>query len=1182
MDAQSIEQEIGFYGGIDTDTEDRLLQAGDYRYALNCLNGNNKKDSFGAVENLKGDTLVSINLPAGTNRCIGACKDVRQNSVIYAVYNSNGNHSILRYFVNTNTIQRIISPVNTVRFMSSRFLNFQNDVRYRIWHMDIIFTNGQEILKWTDGYDNAIDIPYDPTVALPNQQTRHYNPPRSLNITLATNFTNNSILPRYGNDFGVDNQFVQNQFTDAIKAPPLTPPTIVFDSDITRNTNYFRGDRLVQIRYRYIYYDGEQSVWSPISKVGLPDGDENASGVITQNSYVNNLLKITYNTGHSTVYQVQLAVRFGNTSDWKLFDTIEKYRDRQGYPLNSILTSYTDVVYNYYNDRVLQAIAPDEASKLFDVLPIVAGAQSYLSNNIIAYGDILEGYDNVSMDVGLSYEYAARTLYPRQPASAYPQFFLNVIQLRSISATRFILYIPNNISVNKGAILKAQVGIGGNKLISYVVTEQDIAGYSAVFIANIQNWLTTQVPATIVSTVPNVVVGANLYTEITFDIPAGTVFTFFRVNNAIDKFPSFKTGAYHKFGVVYYDQDLRSGGVNTNDNMVIYIPFETEFAPLQGTMHGLKQWQIQVQIRNLAPRWAKYYQIVYGKSNLKKYVQTIIDGTGTSGDKSTVNIDPLLVKFQEDNKPTPINYTFENGDRIRFMTNTVGATLTSYIDTRIQALSTTAPFNLTIDNLDFGSLGIGSSSLVELYAVDKEIDTEVYWEIGEVYPVIYDQTLDVCYHGGGLTNQDPANPSGTPATTILTKGDTYVKPRLYFDGATAAYTPVESEDFSDFYESSDFDYGRVNANINNVLQKRLYTGIRWGGSLFENTNKNDLSSFNGNDYLSVKNAAGRITKLVQVGEVLKVIQEKDSGSLYVGLTVLQSPGGGGNVSAIDTKLGAYYPSRANYGTIFPGSVALNDRHLYFFDPYNGVFIRDAPNGQEPISDYKFVKGARDLGEILSKSPQKELFDVISYFDNQKGTYEFTVDNFGGADNVQSQTIAFHENTNRWKTYWSYIPEMYGGFGQAVLHFKNGQAWLQQSNPIYSNFFGVQYLQQIKFIYNQVPLKVKMYENISVRSTKKWRAAGANGEYYIEVPAWDLYPNGMKSRLLENKFVLSQSGWNAHFIQNALTPNFASEELALMNGDALSGYVLIITLENGHTEYCKLFFVKVFATTSETS
>ena len=97
-----------FTGGLDRDSDERIVQNGDYRYALNIRNTSSDGDEVGTVQNVQGNLLVSYSLPAGLNKVIGSCHHNADNTVYYFVWNNNGSHSILEYNSMNHNITQVL------------------------------------------------------------------------------------------------------------------------------------------------------------------------------------------------------------------------------------------------------------------------------------------------------------------------------------------------------------------------------------------------------------------------------------------------------------------------------------------------------------------------------------------------------------------------------------------------------------------------------------------------------------------------------------------------------------------------------------------------------------------------------------------------------------------------------------------------------------------------------------------------------------------------------------------------------------------------------------------------------------------------------------------------------------------------------------------------------------------
>lgn len=344
--------------GMDTDTEPRFTSSGTYRYALNCRVGSTSDGNIGAVENVKGNTLVSIDLPSGTNKVIGSVEDRPTNSCFYLLYNSNSDHGIYRYFSDTNTIEKIFEWSG---------LNFHEN--------EIIGGIGFEnnTLFWA-GPDN---------------------PPRALDINNIANFD-----PVY-----------TEEYISLIKRPPNLPPTIgTVGIDATRGVNYIQ-DKQFQFRTQFIFMDNSVSTLSPISEVGYGNPTyssdlQNKIPVIYSNlrsgptyfnynvgsynefpstdNYINVILNINdllSSEFGKMVKKVNVMYREGNTGKFGTFKTLTRAE---------ALALINDTVI-FYNDTAVNIVSDKDDAKLFDSVPLKSSSLALMKNRVFL-GDNTEGY----------------------------------------------------------------------------------------------------------------------------------------------------------------------------------------------------------------------------------------------------------------------------------------------------------------------------------------------------------------------------------------------------------------------------------------------------------------------------------------------------------------------------------------------------------------------------------------------------------------------------------------------------------------------------------------------------------------------------------------------------------------------------------------------------------------------
>lgn len=323
--------------------------------------GRNIRFTGGAVgltaENVKGTVLVNNgDLPNGTNECIGAFFDSVKQRIIWFNWNQYGNNGIYSYSVQTGSVTQIFRcGVNS----ATDILNFSLD--YPVHSAAIVYrtTGDGDLLYWTDGY----------------------NRPKYINLdTVAT------LSP-----FTAD-------MLNAAKNAPLSPPTFpvvantngVFGyySDATVNSNLVKNKQF-RFAYRWVYENGEKSTFSPTSIVPLPYVNNPELQV---NETTNNYIKvIVYSpetddfTGIELFGQEWNGTAFG---DFFLIDSL----DKDDY---NILpdSSYT---YNFYNNGSYVFIDPQESDLYFSWLPDKANTLELLNGNVLVYGGITDGYNQLT------------------------------------------------------------------------------------------------------------------------------------------------------------------------------------------------------------------------------------------------------------------------------------------------------------------------------------------------------------------------------------------------------------------------------------------------------------------------------------------------------------------------------------------------------------------------------------------------------------------------------------------------------------------------------------------------------------------------------------------------------------------------------------------------------------------
>jgi hypothetical protein len=1137
--------------GLDWDTDPSLIGVGNSRYRLCCRSGRT-----GVVENFKGNTLCQIpgGLPPGENIVIGSCASPKEDFIIWCVYNSTGIDLILKYVLSTNTVHFVITDPGILNF----------DPEYRIYNARIV---GNEFIYTT-----------------PN------NEPRSFDINKAQAYTEGT-----GGDAYI---VLDEQVISAIKYPSLKAPEVQYITDVDVTINNLRGS-LWQFAYRWVYDDNGKSVASPVSKVPLPLADELADGSYFDNPQVNNAIDITFETGHYIVEKIEIIARDSNISDWVIVDVLDKEE--------LSIPSFGSYTYRFYNNTARIFVDNSDVNRLFDQIPSRAKHQEVINGEYLLYANYLDGRDNIEVDTQMFMQVAMKDFNATSiviPQQIFPGFPPD-------SAVFFQLPYPVTGVISANIFIKDSVtGVWpswfndttGTSLYvaKYVIkptdTKLDISnGIAAAINKKIDDVFGAVKTAALAITPLSGAISYSTLVDVPFmytmfdrvsDLKRFYVTELILTNyNTIPKFKSWKQGSHVQFGYVYSDEQGRLGNVNTNDSMKLYAPYWSEVNVGGGPGGLFPRHYVAYFINHQPPEWAHKCHIVCTR-NLSQlfHLQVMVpkaslkpnDPVGSSTNQHVIEINTTINTVADIVLNSVVStYAYQPGDRLRIMYKLGSFSGSNYqvlpalLDVEIIGQDeTTGDIYIPAIDLDTYNLTPGSFSydafLLEVYTPRKEVvEAEAYYEIAE--------SIDI-------TNPGTPARAHSPNNGIIDSGNTYVKLRVNTNGTLY---PCESQLFSDYYESNDFDYGRSNVQNKDAKEKWLVGYYRVGGRKVLETKLNKMFTFKGEMFDSVGERYGEIVGVRQVGDTIKIYQENKLTSQYIFRTSFVDTRGQNTVQKSDNLFGTKMPSAYDYGCQDPGSIVVNDRYVYFLDAQKGVYCRDAANGIVPVSRYRMSKFWKEKCDILRKNRGK--YYISSAYDSAYEELNVSVvslaDPETGEDYIESFTILFHEESNRWKTFLPYVPQHTDSLGDILVVFNQGDIYLQDTNDDRNNFFGVSYPMILDVFGNIHPKQVKIHDAIAVHSNKAF-AAPDKGDIYV-YPT-ESYPDGMESRLHANKFELLEGVYYASLLNDMNDPAFVDPVDALLNGRPLRGECVQIRLTNQDTTHVRLKFVTIKHTISEHS
>jgi len=397
---------------------------------------------------------------------------------------------------------------------------------------------------------------------------------------------------------------ITNQILDQIKYPPASPYAF-YKNDNNINTNFLQGN-LYQFRVKYTYDDNEQSIWSDISNIPLPQNTETGVGIFTVDKTIDNTIEVQFNTGSSIIKRIELAVRINNIGLWM----IEKIFDKYNTDGDRISGFEDNITYNYdfQNNNFQTPLDQADTERLYDSVPQISNHITIIEKNRLLFANYIDGYDSVDINMRLSCRYNQIDFvgYNNNFTIPYDSQFGLLVYTGAWNENKKIWYNKFlgsfESSFRPGCVCYLQLYNENDDEIPvsmYISPTETYSDFLVRLVAKInmlpaydQTVYTPILPAGI-SGEPMVLVSfraMKISNDIMIDCrssleptkmpPAilhysifGRIYSFSGI-----RVPCFKTGAWHYFGITYFDRGDRSGGVNVCDGSTIYIPHPTELA----------------------------------------------------------------------------------------------------------------------------------------------------------------------------------------------------------------------------------------------------------------------------------------------------------------------------------------------------------------------------------------------------------------------------------------------------------------------------------------------------------------------------------------------------------------------------------------------------------------------------
>ena len=1078
------------------------------------------------VENVKGNQyVINSDLPAGTNECIGAFFDGVKQRIIWFNYNSNGDNGIYAYYIQTE----VVTPVFICGTDSATdILTFSLD--YPVHSAAIVYRSegDGDLIYWTDGN----------------------NPPRYLNL-----------------DTVADLAPFTETMVNAAKECPLQTLTVQYTDNAALNVNNL-NKKLFRFAYRFLYANLEKSTFSPLSEVPLPV-DGYVESVINDPTK-NNTISISgvarladnINVGDITGVQIIGQESLGNVwSDYFIITEI---------PSSDF--SVGTFTYSFTNDSVYTGVPTDESDLYFSYLPDKANTLELLNGNVLVYGGLTDGYDNLlqsEVDVVMF-----TGLGEGSSALSVSGHIINTQEILGIVGgdTTEDTEITIRFRYDNGSIFTVEA--------SYIALGGDIGTTVAAFVAEINVQIAalglgSEVTATQVGvdgstfTITTSNVAGSFptgYLEFSNESPSGLPY-----ENSVPKYSS-----QYRYGIVYFDEHGKTNGVVSflnqssveNNFSVNTLDFPSMSAPPANQYTPY----VMASINHLPPSWAKRFQWVRTPNQTTaSYLQWITNDYQEDTEYMYFCIENLTYLKTENTGFIP-GYEFASGDRIRVLgeynsgtgARTGGASyLNDYeiLGTVTRTMSSPASDGIFIKvKKPTLSPGYGNNLFIELYTPLQRVndDQQLFFEFGETFEINENDpsTPTVRYHGGNILEQM----ADRPATFIFYSGDSYFKPRIFYlnvdDTATKTVTMMDLN-YSDYFQSKVNSNGRgwiIDENAatqyNNVL-------VRWGGKYQSGTNINQLSTFRPLDYDEVDRSKGDIRRFKVRDRIMRVFQDRGVGQYGIYSKFIQNNDGNNTLVTTNEIITSnniqYY--QGVFGLCgYPTNLSSTVNADYFIDVVTGRAIRLSGDG---LTDLGLIYKGQYYLSRLATPYNKELTrtngsvaKILGFYDTYDNDAHFILQaGSSGSTTVSDNHFSFNESRNGFNSFYDYHPEWAICANDVVFTWKEGGLWSHDSDT-YCNFYGTQYGAEIGVVFNDNLLQKKSWNAISELASGTWvcpliysntNTYGTQRQETNLVEAEFLVLEGMPSAAIKRDVKSPGGKWNGDFMKgNWLAVTFSKE------------------------------------------
>jgi hypothetical protein len=1029
------------------------FEQGDYRYALNCRIGSSSEDNASSVENIpstleisnywtwNGSAFVSGSAPAGTNTALNKYEDRENNTFYWFVKNSNNDHQILKFVKHENKIYEMLKWDG---------LNFNTFISVCKIGQYLIFTDNSNAPRIINT-ENIYDLKY----------------------TLGSDFS------EYHISFA--------------KWAPIMPPLIKAD---TGQSSDFMKKGAFQFSYRYVYVGGFKSTLSPPSPFCTNQTyDQDYVFEVSLPGYIYDKENDSYFTHESIkfyeiVEYIELVYRESSIQPWKMFQR------------HKVESSGNQTFY-FSNNGNIAIIPAIEGTQYSDSVPFLSGSCEAIDNRPMFANntDELEvpefAVENVqvySEDVGDSWN-ASGALFSGLSGGQ--------------QAIKTAVSQLQQFTFKEGGIYK--LGI----------LYQHHSGRTGLVISP-DNWI-YQIPRpTLVALNPD---QFEKFHALGFTIP-GTI-------DPPEWATSYQIVRTNCLNMEFFIQgvcnDVLWLGKTTTPSSSL-----TDFGTMPTVIQDIINANINADASQNEIDRARMLASAY-REDIS--VSDIDDASRIYFDcNNWINQSSKNAGGTQSNVSNNVFYNFKQGDRIRYV-GVVGGVLT-WIDEEIIEFTGRGFIVNKRDDVTFlpkiaDALWYSWYQQIEIYRpkVVNDQDNFLFYEIGEWYPITDPGTISRDFAKRDFSWTDRATVTAVSYSNDLYPvysampvytGDTWiVNKSFYFNYysaasgksgvAACAYFMQMNEDPKNAGGAWNHNQGRPFIAYEYIPTQFIKeTQIRFGNKFLEDSLFIGINTFLDRNQFIYPGEYGKIRAMVNtsnaqvqsVGNVLLVIGEQESWSVYVNRTTLEDLSGRSQVAISDKVLGSFNTLLGSNGTLNPESISKESERVLWWNERKGVWVRYSRDGLTEISKFGMKNWFKDLSDLINSYyyTGSEVPKALSIFDDYHEEWITTINHsllpatFKGYDSYKCVSFAERNADKRWKSWYDYLPDLFAGLDNQTYSIIGSVVHQHEGGADFGSFYGVKKDSILEFIANPEYRKNKIWKAITLTSSDRWSFPSILGDW----------------------------------------------------------------------------------------